>query len=78
MAPFSVRIVWVVSSLRESTPPGCISFEEDGTPKVLKFMENYMQSKAGGQFLAKRFANRLGDKGILSVVSRLRLDSKKC
>lgn len=66
----SVRVVFVVSLMQLGTPAGGMSFDSQGTPKVLpKAMDNYMQSKAGGTWLAAEFAKRLGDKGILSVVS---------
>lgn len=70
--PFSVRIVFVVSWMHPGVQPGGMSFEKDGTPKVLtqtvRGMENYMQSKVGTSWLAAEFAKRLGGKGILSVV----------
>ena len=66
----SVRIVWVVSLIQRSTPKGGMNFDANGTPVVLKkLMENYFQSKSGSTWLAAEFAQRLGDKGILSVVS---------
>jgi retinol dehydrogenase-12 len=67
----SVRIVWVTSMLREGMlPEEGIKFQTDGTPVVLtKGMDNYMQSKVGDAWLADRFAKRLGEHGILSVVS---------
>lgn len=54
-----------------------MSFDTDGNPKVLpgdnhmqsRPGDNYMQTKVGGTWLAAEFANRLGNKGILSVVS---------
>lgn len=54
-----------------------MEFDSNGTPKVLpgdNYMksqpgDNYMQTKVGGTWLAAEFANRLGSKGILSVVS---------
>jgi hypothetical protein len=66
----SVRLVWVTSMLLEGMlPPGGISFQADGTPVVLtKGMDNYMQSKVGDAWLADKFAKRLGEHGILSVV----------
>jgi retinol dehydrogenase-12 len=36
---------------------------------LTKGMDNYMQSKVGDAWLADRFAKRLGEHGILSVVS---------
>jgi len=45
-----------------------MAFDAQGVPVVqAKAMENYMQSKAGGTWLAAEFAKRLGDQGILSV-----------
>lgn len=65
----SVRVVWVVSLLQFGAPAGGVSFDEMGVPKVLSnAMENYMQSKVGGAWLASEFAARLGEDGILSVV----------
>ncbi len=66
----SIRIVWVATILLRGTPPGGMSFQADGTPVVLaKFMANYVQSKVGVAWLADKFAKRLGEHGILSVVS---------
>jgi retinol dehydrogenase-12 len=67
----SVRIVWVTSMLREGMlPEEGIKFQADGTPIVLtKGMDNYMQSKVGDAWLADKFAKRLGEHGILSMVS---------
>jgi len=66
----SVRIVWVTSMLLGGPlPPEGIRFQPDGTPVVLtKGMDNYMQSKIGDAWLADKFAKRLGEHGILSVV----------
>lgn len=67
----SVRVVFVVSLMQLGTPAGVMSFDSQGTPKVLpKAMDNYMQTKAGGMMLAAEFAKRLESKGILSMVSR--------
>lgn len=64
----SVRIVWVVSILQGQLQKGGMLFESDGTPKILtKFMANYMQSKVGIAWIAGFFADRLGEKGVLSV-----------
>ncbi|KUJ17519.1 putative short-chain dehydrogenase [Mollisia scopiformis] len=61
----SVRIVWEVSILQGHTS---MEFEADGTPKVLTgFMANYMQSKVGVAWLTGLFADRLAEKGVLSV-----------
>ncbi|KAH6705287.1 putative short-chain dehydrogenase [Leptodontidium sp. 2 PMI_412] len=63
----SVRVVFVVSLL-QLVPAGVMSFDSQGTPKVLpKAMDNYMQTKAGGTMLATEFEKRLGSNGILSV-----------
>lgn len=68
----SVRVIFVVSLMQLGTPTGGMSFDDQGTPKVLpKAMDNYMQSKAGGTWLAVEFAKRLGKQGILSVVSAI-------
>ena len=50
-------------------PKSGISFDEVGNPTVLKGMNNYMVSKLGDVFLAAEFGKRLGNDGILSVVS---------
>jgi hypothetical protein len=66
----SVRVVWVITLMQFLKPGDGISFDANGTPKVLKnAMDNYGQSKVGGAWLAAEFAKRLGSKGILSVVS---------
>lgn len=75
--PFSVRIVFVVALMQFFAPASAMSFDGDGNPKVLpgdnymqsKPGDNYMQTKVGGTWLAAEFANRLGSKGVLSVVS---------
>lgn len=75
--PFSVRIVFVVALMQLFAPDIAMSFDGDGNPNVLpgdnymqsKPGDNYMQTKVGGTWLAAEFANRLGRKGILSVVS---------
>jgi len=65
---FSVRVVWVVSLIQFGAPPGGMLFDANGTPKVLdKAMDNYMQSKVGGAWLANEFAERLGESGVMSV-----------
>lgn len=70
----STRIVWVSSMITASVPQGGIRFEEKskgGKPQVLKnAMQNYMQSKVGNVFLASETAKRLGNKGVISLVSR--------
>jgi NAD(P)-dependent dehydrogenase (short-subunit alcohol dehydrogenase family) len=65
----SIRVVFVVSLIQLGSPAGGMSFDGQGIPKILpKPMENYMQSKVGGTWLAAEFAKRLGSQGILSVV----------
>ncbi|KAH7136026.1 hypothetical protein B0J11DRAFT_519763 [Dendryphion nanum] len=54
----SIRVVWVSSLLNVSTPHGGVQFDENGAPKQLKGMENYMQSKAGVYLLAQEFSRR--------------------
>lgn len=66
--PGSVRIIWLVSILQGQLQKGGMQFESDGTPKILPgLMANYMQSKVGTAWLTGLFADRLGDKGVLSV-----------
>ena len=66
----TVRIVWVTSLLQADSREGGVNFDRSGTPVILtKGMDNYMQSKAGCAWLANRFAEKLGPKRILSVVS---------
>lgn len=67
----SVRLVWVTSLLQRGAPPGGMKFDATGEPVYIEkpFMGNYMQSKVGDAWLADRFAKRLGDKGVLSMVS---------
>ena len=75
--PFTVRIVFVVALMQLFSPPSAMLFDGDGKPKVLpgdnymqsKPGDNYMQTKVGGTWLAAEFANRLGSKGVFSVVS---------
>lgn len=68
-APFSVRIVWVVSLMASASSDG-MTFARDGTPNVLpRARANYMQSKVGESWLAAEFSKRLGNKKVLSVVS---------
>jgi len=65
---FGVRIVWVVSMMQLGTPKGGMAFDGTGSPTILKkAMDNYMQSKVGGAWLAAEFAKRLGIHRILSV-----------
>ncbi|KAF4625942.1 hypothetical protein G7Y89_g12222 [Cudoniella acicularis] len=66
--PFSVRVVFVTSMLQRSIPTGGMNFQSDGTPKILSgFMANYMQTKVGCAWLSMKFAQRLGEKKILSL-----------
>lgn len=68
--PLSVRVVFVVALMHLGNHAASIAFDEHGAPKVPnKDWDTYMQSKVGGTWLAAEFAQRLGDKGILSVVS---------
>ena len=67
----TVRIVWVSSVVATGPPPGGVQFDKEGNPKQFKGMENYMQSKSGDVYLASEFAKKLGNDGILSVVSTL-------
>ncbi|KAL8671969.1 MAG: hypothetical protein Q9168_003536 [Polycauliona sp. 1 TL-2023] len=70
--PNSTRIIWVSSMLTAAVPPGGFTFvnKDNGEPAVLqKAMQNYMQSKVGNLFLASEVAKRLGDSGVISVVS---------
>lgn len=66
--PYSVRIVWVTSLLQVGAPTGGVQFDERGTPKILKAMANYMETKVGSAWLAHEFAQRLDTDGIMSVV----------
>jgi retinol dehydrogenase-12 len=67
---YSVRIVFVVALMQLGTSAEGISFDEYGTPKIFTTgRDNYMQTKVGETWLAAEFAERLGKKGILSVVS---------
>jgi NAD(P)-dependent dehydrogenase (short-subunit alcohol dehydrogenase family) len=68
--PVSVRIVWLASMVTVGTPKGGVVFGTDGKPKLLGMsMDNYMQSKSGNIYLAHEWAGRLGDSGVVSVVS---------
>jgi retinol dehydrogenase 12 len=66
----SVRVVWVTSMIAVGTPKGGMVWDEvKGSPKLHKAQnENYMQSKVGDFFLAHEYAERVGQKGIISVV----------
>ena len=68
--PLSVRVIFVVALMQYGSPAGKMSFDDHGDPKIpSKEWDTYMQSKVGGTWLAAGFAQRLGSKGILSVVS---------
>jgi len=55
--------------MHHGTPAGAMAFNLDGTPVIRKStLENYMQSKVGGCWLADEFSKRLGSQNILSVV----------
>lgn len=74
---YSVRVVFVVALMQLFSPVTAMEFDNNGTPKILpgnNHMKsqpgnNYMQTKVGGTWLAAEFANYLGSKGVLSVVS---------
>ncbi len=69
-SPFLVRIVLVVSLIQFDTPVGGMDFKDLGNPKMReKALKNYMQTKAGGAWLAAEFPKRLGQKGTMSVES---------
>ncbi|RMY13637.1 hypothetical protein D0867_07395 [Hortaea werneckii] len=62
-----VRIVWV-SSFISQAPKGGVQFDErTGAPRLLKGMENYLQSKAGEVLLAEEWNRRYEGKGVLNV-----------
>ncbi|KAI6804159.1 hypothetical protein KC332_g15322 [Hortaea werneckii] len=62
-----VRIVWV-SSFISQAPKGGVQFDErTGTPRLLKGMENYLQSKAGEVLLAEEWNRRYEGEGVLNV-----------
>lgn len=69
--PGDVRIVWLASTVQLSTPKGGIVWDDERDEPVLLGgqMENYMMSKVGNIFLADDAAERLGSRGIVSVVS---------
>ncbi|RMZ16310.1 hypothetical protein D0860_01087 [Hortaea werneckii] len=63
-----VRIVWV-SSFISQAPKGGVQFDErTGTPRLLKGMENYLQSKAGEVLLAEEWNRRYEGEGVLNVM----------
>ncbi|KAI7263318.1 hypothetical protein KC345_g9193 [Hortaea werneckii] len=62
-----VRIVWV-SSFISQAPKGGVQFDErTGAPRLLKGMENYLQSKAGEVLLAEEWNRRYEGEGVLNV-----------
>jgi retinol dehydrogenase-12 len=65
---YSVRVVFVTTSVHLTTPKEIIEFDKQGTPKILKkSFDNYVQTKLGEQFLVKDVASRLDRSGIMSV-----------
>jgi NAD(P)-dependent dehydrogenase (short-subunit alcohol dehydrogenase family) len=79
----TVRVVFVTSLLQSGVAAGAMDFDNLGSPRILeKPMQNYMQSKVGGTWLAVEFGRRLGagsarEKGVLCVVSELRISCGK-
>ena len=74
-----VRVVWLSSTVEMGTPKGGVAWDDEGNqPKLLKSqLENYMMSKVGNVFLARDTAKRLGEHGIISVVSTHRAKSQR-
>ncbi|ORX93900.1 hypothetical protein BCR34DRAFT_550569 [Clohesyomyces aquaticus] len=62
-----VRVVWVCSLFNINTPKGGMRFDSAGNPAQLKAMENYMQTKVGGYFLACELAEDQATDGIIHV-----------
>lgn len=63
-----VRIVWVSSFITQA-PKGGVQFDDPtGAPRLLKGMENYLQSKAGEVLLAEEWNWRYEGEGVLNVV----------
>ncbi|KAJ3959934.1 hypothetical protein N0V92_003430 [Colletotrichum tropicale] len=71
VAKGSVRVVWIASMISLGAPKGGVVWNAaNDAPKELgDSMGDYMQSKVGVVFLAKEFANRTENDGIISVVS---------
>ena len=69
-SPDGARIIWV-SMITTSVPLGGMQFsKESGGPKVSRNrMQDYMQSKVDNIFLASEAAKRMGEDGIINIVS---------
>ena len=65
----AVRVVWFASLLEVGTPKVAVAFDKMGDSKLLKGMDTYMQTKAGIAFLAVMVTRRVGNAGMLNVVS---------
>lgn len=67
----SIRVVWVSSMVNANGPKGGIIWDEAlNKPKLLSGgMDQYMQTKVGGVYLAHEWGERLAGDGIVSVVS---------
>ncbi|KAI6842710.1 hypothetical protein KC332_g3366 [Hortaea werneckii] len=62
-----VRIVWVSSFISQAPRGGVQLYERTGAPRLLKGMENYLQSKAGEVLLAEEWNRRYEGEGVLNV-----------
>ncbi|KAI8311987.1 hypothetical protein K4K61_011203 [Colletotrichum sp. SAR11_59] len=69
VAKGSVRVVWIASMISLGAPKGGVVWNAaNDAPKELgDSMGDYMQSKVGVVFLAKEFANKTENDGIISV-----------
>ncbi|KAI8246081.1 hypothetical protein K4K57_009276, partial [Colletotrichum sp. SAR 10_99] len=69
VAEGSVRVVWIASMISLGAPKGGVVWNAaNDAPKELgDSMGDYMQSKVGVVFLAKEFANKTENDGIISV-----------
>ncbi|KAK1854759.1 hypothetical protein CCHR01_02570 [Colletotrichum chrysophilum] len=69
VAKGSVRVVWIASMISLGAPKGGVVWNAaNDAPKELgDSMGDYMQSKVGVVFLAKEFANKTENGGIISV-----------
>ena len=69
MAPAaSVRIIWTSSGIVDTNAPkGGIDLADLSSPPTCKSL-NYCNSKTGNWFLASRFATRLKEDGIVSLI----------
>lgn len=69
----SVRVIWVSSVVHDKAPPhGGINYDDinyarPGSTSGSKQWEPYGQSKAAAIILAREFARRYGDTGVLSL-----------